>query len=67
MASQRQLIEAREAYHNLLLGKKAVKLQQNGRLVEFEPADAEKLRSYISQLEFELGSSSGRRGPAGVR
>lgn len=62
-----QLQQAKQALHELLLGKKAVKLQQNGRSVEFKPADVSELRAYIAQLETEEGTSSGRRRPAGIR
>lgn len=67
MANQAELDEARRALHNLLLGKKAIKLQQNGRSVEYQQADVEKLKSYVADLESQLGSQGARRRPLGVR
>ena len=67
MANLAQLEQAKQALHELMIGKKAVKLQQNGRSVEFQPADIQKLKSYIAELETNIGTSSRRRGPAGIR
>lgn len=67
MANQAALTEARAALHDLMLGKKAIKLQQNGRSIEYQAADIGKLQSYIADLESQLGSNSVRRRPIGVR
>lgn len=67
MANQADLQEARKALHNLLVGKKAIKLQQNGRSVEYQQADIEKLKLYVSDLESKLGTTITRRRPIGVR
>lgn len=67
MANQAELEEARKALHDLLLGKKAIKLQKNGQSVEYQQADREKLKTYISELETKLGSVTTRRRPMGVR
>lgn len=66
MASQQQLTEAEAALHKLLTGTKAVKLQQNGRSVEYQPTDVSQLRAYISELKNELSTTTrGRRTPIG--
>lgn len=66
MTLQQQLDEARSAYHQLMTGTKAVRIQKDGRLVEFSRATVNELRSYINDLEAQLGLSR-RRPPAGVR
>lgn len=65
MATQVELDEARAALHKLLTGRSAVKLQMNGRNVEYTPADRSALERYIKQLEVELGTINQRR-PARV-
>lgn len=66
MATQAQLDEARSALHQLMLGRRAVKVQKDGRTVEYTPATKRQLEDYIGQLEAALGTSTRRRGPAGV-
>lgn len=61
-----ELREAREALHNLMIGKRVVTVQKDGRRVEFTAASVNELKKYIAQLEAELGLS-GRRSPLGVR
>ncbi|PPC77929.1 phage tail protein [Pokkaliibacter plantistimulans] len=65
MATQQQLIEARDALHKLRTGRQAVRVQKDGRLVEYAPADRKDLEKYVQQLEQELSGGRGRR-PAGV-
>lgn len=66
MASQQQLTEAEAALHQLATGKKAVRLQQNGRIVEYLPANMAQLRAYINELKIALGqSATGSRKPVG--
>lgn len=65
MATQAQLDEARGALHQLLLGRRAVKIQKDGRTLEFTPASKRELEEYIGQLELTLGVNTRRRGPAG--
>lgn len=67
MANQAELIEARKALHDLMVGKKAIKLQKNGQSVEYQQADIEKLKNYIFELETSLGTTATRRRPMGVR
>lgn len=66
MASRRDLEDAEIALHKLVTGQKAIKVQQNGRSVEYQQTDIEKLQYYISTLKAELGLTSNRRRPAGV-
>lgn len=66
MTLQQKLDDARTAYHQLMTGTKAVRVQKDGRLVEFSRATAHELRNYITDLEAQLGISR-RRPPAGVR
>ncbi|MCV6590777.1 MAG: gpW family protein [Marinobacterium sp.] len=61
MATQQQLDEARQALHRLRIGKQAVKVQREGKLVEYTPADASALEQYIKQLELALGQGVRRR------
>jgi len=65
MATAQDLTEARAALHSLIIGKKAVKVQMNGRSVEYTPASKSQLEQYINQLETELGLTQARR-PARV-
>lgn len=66
MATQEQLADAQAALHQLLTGKKAVKVQKDGRMVEYTPINRQELERYIYTLQQQLGTSGGRR-PAGVR
>lgn len=61
-----KLTEAKAAYHQLMTGKKVVRLQKDGRMVDYGRANVHELRNYISDLEGQLGLSR-RRPPAGVR
>ena len=52
---QKQLDEARDAYHSLITGTQArVVVDQNGERVEFTSANKQMLSSYIMGLEQEL-------------
>lgn len=66
MATQAQLEEARAALHQLRIGKQAVKVQRDGKMVEYSPANAVALEQYVKQLELQLGIGAVRR-PFGVR
>lgn len=58
------LQQAKAAYHSLLTGKAAVVLvDQNGERVEFRPANVNQLRSYIKDLEAQLGVTVAPLGP----
>lgn len=68
IAEQEALLkDARKEYHALMTGSKArVVVDQNGERVEFSPANADKLASYIRALEVALCPSGLRPGgPAG--
>jgi hypothetical protein len=49
-----RLAEAEAALHELLLGKRAVKLMVDGQSVEFTAAIVDKLQAYVSQLKAEI-------------
>lgn len=67
MATLQQLNEAREALHLLITGQSTVRVQRDGKLVEFSPANRRDLENYITQLESQLGvGAQGRRRPARV-
>ncbi|ENT2068148.1 gpW family head-tail joining protein [Salmonella enterica] len=61
------LAEARQALHELLLGKRVVSISKNGRQVQFTQINIVDLRNYIAEIESGLGLPSCRRGPVGVR
>ncbi|SEQ48911.1 gpW protein [Amphritea atlantica] len=65
MATQSQLDEARAAKHALLTGRKAVKVQKDGRSVEYTAVNLPDLEKYIQSLETQLGVTQLRR-PMGV-
>lgn len=53
---RQRLAEAREAYHQLQLGRQRVSTRGgDGRQVTYTPADAERLARYIAVLERQLG------------
>jgi len=64
MSLETQLLEAREAYHNLLTGQAVVSIQRDGRTVEFSQTNKRDLAAYIASLESQLGGAGRRRGPA---
>lgn len=56
-----RLQQARNALHDLLTGKSVVTLvDQNGERIEFRAANPNQLRSYIKDLEIELGLPGGK-------
>lgn len=67
-----RLLEAEIALHRLLTGKATVSLSHgdsagNNRSYQYSQADIKQLRTYIVELKSQLGLSTGRRRPAGVR
>lgn len=66
MATMAELIEARAALHNLMMGKRVATVQKDGRRVEFTATSVSDLKKYIAEMEASL-KTGGRRGPAGVR
>ena len=62
MATTQQMIDdATAAYHLLMTGEKVVKIQVNGRNVEYNQTSASDLIKYISDLKLLLNSESGNR------
>ena len=56
---QQRLVEARDALHRISIGQSLVEVRdQNGELVRYSPASAQKLRMYISELEFLLNGAA---------
>lgn len=64
MSLETQLLEAREAMHNLMTGQAVVRIQRDGKNVEFSQANRKDLAAYIASLESQLGSAGRRRRPA---
>ncbi|PWC47162.1 phage head-tail joining protein [Azospirillum sp. TSA6c] len=58
------LAEARAAHHALRLGQQKVSVRFGDRVVEYAPANATQLASYIASLERQIAAARGRRGPA---
>ncbi|EFV4654120.1 phage tail protein [Salmonella enterica] len=66
MATMAELIEARAALHDLMMGKRVATVQKDGRRAEFAATSVSDLKKYIAEMEASL-KTGGRRGPAGVR
>ncbi|ECI4240308.1 gpW family protein [Salmonella enterica] len=66
MATMAELIEARAALHDLMMGKRVATVQKDGRRVEFTATSVSDLKKYIAEMEASL-KTGGRRSPAGVR
>ena len=52
--------EAKQALHQLLVGKQPVQVDYNGTRTAFAPGEEEKLRSYITELKVRLGKPDAR-------
>ncbi|MEN5277320.1 gpW family head-tail joining protein [Brucella sp. TWI432] len=52
---QQRLTEAQNALHKLLTGAATVQLSYQGESITYTTADEGRLRSYIKQLEAQLG------------
>lgn len=59
------LAEARQALHALMTGKQVVRIQKDGRSVEYSAVNKRDLVAYINQLERQHDNNQRRR-PAGV-
>ncbi|HDC2293524.1 TPA: gpW family protein [Salmonella enterica] len=66
MATMAELIEARAALHDLMMGKRVATVQKDGRRAEFTATSVSDLKKYIAEMEASLKTGV-RRGPAGVR
>ncbi|SFM71546.1 phage head-tail joining protein [Marinobacter pelagius] len=64
MTIETQLAEAREAYHKLITGQSVVRIQRDGKTVEYSQASKKDLAAYIADLESQLGGAGRRRRPA---
>ncbi|RDD48673.1 phage tail protein [Aeromonas sp. ARM81] len=62
MTNEQRLEQAREAKHQLLMGKSAVQVGHGQRQVTFSQRTIAELDKYIQQLEVMCGQSN-RRGP----
>ncbi|HVL26311.1 MAG TPA: gpW family head-tail joining protein [Thermomicrobiales bacterium] len=63
---QTQLAEAKEALHQLVIGKMVrVVVDQNGERVEFTMTNIAALRAYIADLEARIAGASTYRRPIG--
>lgn len=61
------LEDAQKAYHALVTGSKAEKVERNGRMVQFTKTNLQSLRLYIQELQASLSVSDGSgRSPARV-
>ncbi|MEN5297727.1 gpW family head-tail joining protein [Brucella sp. TWI559] len=57
---QQRLTEAQNALHKLLTGAATVQLSYQGESITYTTADEGRLRSYIKQLEAQLGIAPAR-------
>lgn len=65
MATQQDLIAAKKAYQDLVLGRMPrVVVDQNGERVEYNGTNVQNLKKYIAELERDLGAT--RNGPLKV-
>lgn len=61
---QKQLREAEQAYHELLLGEKArVFVDMSGEKIEYQAVSVDRLRAYIADLRSQLGLAVRVSGP----
>nr|BBJ03802.1 hypothetical protein YBY_16500 [Marinobacter nauticus] len=66
MSVETKLAEARAAYHELLLGQSVVRIQRDGKTVEFSQTNKRDLAAYISSLETQAGGAGRRMRPGRV-
>ncbi len=66
MSTATDLAEASAAYHKLLTGRAIVSITVDGEVTQYGQADRAALKSYIETLERKIGTTTGRRRPAGV-
>jgi hypothetical protein len=59
------LADAEKAYHALMTGQSVAEFRdQNGELVRYSPANAQRLQGYILSLKMQLGLPTGITPPA---
>lgn len=56
-----RLAEAETAYHQLMTGRRVVRLRHGEMENEFNKSNISDLRAYISELKVQLGLSGGAR------
>lgn len=68
MTIEKQLAEARAAYHQLITGTAVrVFVDQNGERIEYVAANRNSLLAYISDLELKASGRRAHPGPLFVR
>lgn len=60
---QSRLSEAQDAYHSLNTGAQVVSLTTGEKRLTFTPAEVDKLRRYISELQTAIAVASGASDP----
>lgn len=64
MTLQEKLTQAEAAYHDLMIGQKAVVfVDQNGERVEYTRTNAARLQQYITSLKAQIGGTPYGGGP----
>jgi hypothetical protein len=65
MTLNERLIEAEDAYHQIMTGQSVVEFRdQNGELVRYSAVNANRLAAYIQSLKIQLGQTGSA--PMGV-
>ena len=57
---QAQLDDAQTALHKLMIGQGRVRVEYEGKMVIYTPANIGDLRAYILELQVQLGQKPGR-------
>ena len=60
---QSRLVEAQDAFHALQTGQQTVSLTIGDKRMAFTPADTDKLRAYIRDLQTAIAIASGNPDP----
>jgi hypothetical protein len=60
MTLQEKIDAAEKALHDLMTGGATVRVQDGDTMLQYQPADAAKLRAYIDDLKTQSGSGGGR-------
>lgn len=64
LTTAQRLAEAKEALHAILTGQAVVRVQdQSGESITYSPANVNRLRAYIRELEAELAGTVVPTGP----
>ena len=65
---QKQLEEAEQAYHELMIGARTVSVNVDGvGSTSYAQADSSKLKEYISYLQAEIGKAKGLKNRKVIR